>query len=439
MKNRWVFILLVLIGFLALLYAVSLRQGLLWLIGIGYGVTLRGYSFGFTTGWRKVIVAFYPPLNPSNTGEKTSFVQADFSGLKAQVLLIIILFVISTPILIVFPQIVGANASISLSLLIGAFAFGLFMQLADGCGSGTLYKVGTLKWVNLIILAGFIIGAFWGSIDIPFWLSLGTLLPAVNFLNLAEYGFRVSYEGALIPLGGLILVYAWLHKKTKNQQDQLNESGKSKNQNFNAYTKGAILLAGLAGLNLIIAGQPWGIVYGLGLWGAKLSAGLGVYDPSTSLFWQYPYAAESLVKPLLSDATSVTNLGLICGALGMSLLIEKKKRKQKEQSVKELTPISERSHTTSVGNNAHPPFNDTPESGWHAPVIKFLLAFIIGVLLGYSSRLAFGCNIGAFVSGISTGSLHGWVWFVFAFGGSIIGVRLRRLPVIRALHGLRGA
>ncbi|MGB0718137.1 MAG: YeeE/YedE thiosulfate transporter family protein, partial [Alphaproteobacteria bacterium] len=37
----------------------------------------------------------------------------------------------------------------------------------------------------------------------------------------------------------------------------------------------------------------------------------------------------------------------------------------------------------------------------------------------------FGCNVGAFFSGISTGSLHGWVWMFMALGGSIIGIRLR--------------
>jgi len=46
-------------------------------------------------------------------------------------------------------------------------------------------------------------------------------------------------------------------------------------------------------------------------------------------------------------------------------------------------------------------------------------------VLGYTSRLAFGCNIGAFFSGISTGSLHGWVWFIAAFAGSWLGIRLR--------------
>ena len=47
------------------------------------------------------------------------------------------------------------------------------------------------------------------------------------------------------------------------------------------------------------------------------------------------------------------------------------------------------------------------------------------VLLDVLARMAFGCNVGAYFSGISTGSLHGWVWFASAFAGSTLGVRLR--------------
>jgi uncharacterized membrane protein YedE/YeeE len=50
-------------------------------------------------------------------------------------------------------------------------------------------------------------------------------------------------------------------------------------------------------------------------------------------------------------------------------------------------------------------------------------------LLGYGARLAYGCNIGAFFSGIASTSLHGWVWIVAAVLGNIIGVRLR--PLLR--------
>ncbi|HBM27478.1 MAG TPA: hypothetical protein DDZ92_01035, partial [Halomonas sp.] len=35
------------------------------------------------------------------------------------------------------------------------------------------------------------------------------------------------------------------------------------------------------------------------------------------------------------------------------------------------------------------------------------------------------CNIGAYFSGIASGSLHGWVWMVAAFAGNMAGVKLR--------------
>jgi uncharacterized protein len=52
-------------------------------------------------------------------------------------------------------------------------------------------------------------------------------------------------------------------------------------------------------------------------------------------------------------------------------------------------------------------------------------AVLGGLLLGYGARLAYGCNIGAYFSGIASSSLHGWLWLVAAFLGSILGTRLR--------------
>ena len=57
---------------------------------------------------------------------------------------------------------------------------------------------------------------------------------------------------------------------------------------------------------------------------------------------------------------------------------------------------------------------------------KSLVAAIVGgLMLGYGARLAYGCNIGAYFSGIASGSLHGWLWLGAAFCGSVLGTRLR--------------
>jgi hypothetical protein len=42
-----------------------------------------------------------------------------------------------------------------------------------------------------------------------------------------------------------------------------------------------------------------------------------------------------------------------------------------------------------------------------------------------SAGLRAQMKIGAYFSGIASGSLHGWLWLVAAFAGSIIGTRLR--------------
>ena len=54
-----------------------------------------------------------------------------------------------------------------------------------------------------------------------------------------------------------------------------------------------------------------------------------------------------------------------------------------------------------------------------------------GLLLGYGARIAYGCNIGAYFSGISSGSVHGWLWLAAAFVGSAMGTKLRPLFGLR--------
>ena len=66
------------------------------------------------------------------------------------------------------------------------------------------------------------------------------------------------------------------------------------------------------------------------------------------------------------------------------------------------------------------------------PPLSLAAALIGGLLLGYGARLAFGCNIGAFVSGVVSGSLHGWVWIIFGLLGTFAGIYLR------PLFGLKG-
>ncbi len=135
-----------------LAWSVALRQALLFMVGIGLGAVLAGARFGFTTGWRKLIE------------------QRDPSGVLAQLVLLAIAAAVSMPLLAAFPTDLGAALGPpSISLIVGAFVFGGCMQVADGCGSGTLYKAGLGIPMNMAILPLFALGSFLGSATLEQW------------------------------------------------------------------------------------------------------------------------------------------------------------------------------------------------------------------------------------------------------------------------------
>ncbi|MGA8008260.1 MAG: YeeE/YedE family protein [Thiomonas sp.] len=342
-------------GFVAVTWLVGWRQGLLWLIGLGYGVLLAAAAFGFTTGWRVWIT------------------RRDPKGLWAQFAGIAVAMLISVPLLAAHPELEGADGPLSISLLVGSFVFGAAMQVADGCGSGTLYKAGLGHPVSLAVLPAFVFGSFLGSAQLPAWLALGAL-PPVNLVHVLGAGWTLAAQ--LVTLS-LLAAALWRWRG----------SGPSRWKGT-AVWWAAIGLGLLAAANLVVGGQPWGIVYGLGLWGAKIVQALGV-DLSHNAFWGLPAKQAQLHASVLADNTSITDLGMLFGAL----------------------------IAASWRGKASPKVALPPR--------QWLASIFAGLLLGYSSRLAFGCNVGAYFSGIATGSLHGWVWFGCAFAGSLLGVRVR--------------
>ncbi|KNX42487.1 putative inner membrane protein [Roseovarius tolerans] len=343
----------------ALVLAVALlagpRFGVVLLIGLGFGLALEGFRFGFTGPWRRMIL------------------ERDASGLIAQLICIGIVALAAFPLLAANgAELKGAHAPIGLAMIGGAFVFGAAMQVVLGCGSGTLVNAGSGNAVGAVALPFFAIGSFGGAYHLSWWTSLGSL-PVVAL---------EGTQGLMITLAGLAAVAVLA----------LLVGVKGSHRLPRRYWGAILVLAGLAILHLIVAGQPWGVVYGLGLWVAKGVVAVGG-DLSGSAFWAAPGNAAQVQASLLTDITSLTDLGLIGGAALMAWW---------------------RAGLAS-------PVGKLPARAWLAVIVA-------GLVLGYSSRLAFGCNIGAFFSGIGTGSAHGWVWFVAAFAGSWVGIRLR--PVL---------
>ena len=339
-----------------LLWSVSSRQALLLLVGVGLGWGLAAARFGFTTGWRILVE------------------QRDPSGVYGQIILLALLAAVSMPMLAHFPETHAALGPPSISLLVGAFVFGLCMQIADGCGSGTLYKAGLGVPLNMGILPLFALGSFLGSVHLNGWLALGATEPVGLVQSFGATGALLATLAALTMVA--VAVGLW-----SGQRFSLRRMPRR-------WVGGAVVLALFAALNLLIAGQPWGVVYGFGLWAAKGATALGLFDPTQNAFWSDPGHAERLHQTLLLDVTSITNIGILAGALWVA--------PKRPQDARPLTGQ------------------------------QWLIGLAAGFIMGYSSRLAFGCNVGAMVSGISTGSLHGWIWVPMAFLGTLIGIRVRR-------------
>ena len=339
-----------------LLWSVSSRQALLLLVGVGLGWGLAAARFGFTTGWRILVE------------------QRDPSGAYGQIILLALLAAVSMPMLAHFPETHAALGPPSISLVVGAFVFGLCMQIADGCGSGTLYKAGLGVPLNMGILPLFALGSFLGSVHLNGWLALGATEPVGLVQSFGATGALLATLAALTMVA--VAVGLW-----SGQRFSLRRMPRR-------WVGGAVVLALFAALNLLIAGQPWGVVYGFGLWAAKGATALGLFDPTQNAFWSDPGHAQRLSQTLLLDVTSITNIGILAGALWVA--------PRRPQDAKPLTGQ------------------------------QWLIGLAAGFIMGYSSRLAFGCNVGAMVSGISTGSLHGWIWVPMAFLGTLIGIRVRR-------------
>jgi uncharacterized protein len=348
-------LILIVIGEAAVFLIAGPRSALLILTGLGLGLTLEGLRFGFAGPWRLLIT------------------ERDGRGLIAQFIAIGICAAVAFPLLAAFPaELTGAYAPVGFAMIAGAFIFGASMQVVMGCGSGTLANAGSGNLIALVALIGFIAGSFMGTLHLGWWTALGSL-PIYTL-----QGIFGSTAGMVITLSGLTLLAVLVALR----------SLPGKRQPQTRLWIAAGLVAGLAILNLMIAGQPWGVVYGLGLWGAKVAEVAGM-DVAATAFWSAPTHALRLQESLLTDVTSLTNIGLIAGAF----IVMRWRRSVDAQPA----AIS--------------------SSGW-------ALMLLAGLLMGYSARVAFGCNVGAFFSGVSTGSLHGWVWFVAAFAGSCLGIRL---------------
>ncbi len=343
------------------------RMRVLLLLGMALGAVLYQTAFGFTAHYREFML------------------RRDARGLRAQIMMLALATLLFAPVLAAgsafgYPM-SGAVAPLGVQVVAGAFLFGLGMQLAGGCGSGALYTAGGGSVRMLIVLFFFIAGSFWASLHMSWWERLPSRGEAV-------LGELIGWTGAVaLQLGVLAAMWALLARVTPGRTERSSYlTGALAGER--TLLLGAVLLAVLALLVLLVAGHPWSITWAFALWGAKAALRLG-WQPEESAFWNGDFQHRALQSSIFEDVTSVTNIGIVLGAVAAA----------------------------GVGGKFRPRISLSAAS--------LAAAVIGGVAMGYGARIAYGCNIGAFFSGVASTSLHGWVWIVAALAGTAIGVRLR--------------
>ncbi|SDX78396.1 hypothetical protein SAMN05421504_103833 [Amycolatopsis xylanica] len=355
------------------------KFGVLLLLGLGLGLALFHSRFGFTSAWRQLIAV------------------GNGQGLRAHTLL---LGTAATLIALIAGTGAGLFGSkptpvtnvgpIGLALFVGALLFAIGMQLGGACASGTLFAVGSGQSTIVLTLGGFITGSVLYTYAYPLLKNW----PQVKGVLLADHvGWFGSWAITIAVLVGIVFVTKAVQKRRVPPPTDVVPTAKGAARIIRGswpILVGAVVLGVLAGAVYLVSGGIWGITSAFSLWGAKILQLFGLH-PETWEFWRIKANAASLSTTIWKDKNSLTDIGIVLGA-----------------------------GAAAAAAGAWKIHSSIP---WRTA----LAAVLGGILMGVGARLAGGCNIGAYLGGISVGSLHGWLWGIFALGGTWIGLKLRPL------------
>ncbi|QGZ38638.1 hypothetical protein IP92_01011 [Pseudoduganella flava] len=367
-------LLLIALGAWYLAQAVGPKQAALYIVGALLGVALYHAAFGFTSAWRVFIA------------------DGRGAGLRAQMLMLAVGVALFFPALsagtLFGNPVTGLVSPAGTSVVVGAFIFGIGMQLGGGCASGTLYTVGGGSTRMVVTLIAFITGSVIATAHMPFWTSLPQLAPisVVKTLGLAP-ALALNWIVFALIAAVTVAVEKRRHGRLVAAHTQPRHASPWLHGPW-PLVAGALALVVLNFATLALSGRPWGVTSAFALWGAKAASLLGI-DVASWTYWSSAKNAAALAAPITQDVTSVMDIGIVLGAMLAAALAGR------------YAPV------------------------WKVPMRSLIAAVVGGLLLGYGARLAYGCNIGAYFSGIISGSLHGWLWLVAAFVGNVVGTRLR--------------
>ncbi|MEU1488640.1 YeeE/YedE family protein [Streptomyces sp. NPDC005776] len=354
------------------------KPGVLLLLGLGLGIALFHSRFGFTSAWRQLVAV------------------GNGSGLRAHALLLgttatLFALIIGTGTGLFGTQPSASGGSLGVGLVLGSVLFAIGMQLGGACASGTLFAVGSGQTSVVLTLAGFIIGGTLSAWQYDLWKDLPAWQPVV----LSDH---IGWFGSWAVTIAVLLLVVWVSRRIQARRNPPpigpvpSARGTAVRVLRGSWPTavGALALAVLGAGVLLVSGGAWGVTSAFALWGSKLVGALGG-QPENWTWWQQPGSSDMLAGSVLADKNSLTDIGIMIGAavaaaLGGSWVLHR-----------------------------------------NIPWRTAVAALLGGMLMGIGSRLAGGCNIGAYLSGIASGSLSGWLWGAFALAGTWVGLKARPL------------
>lgn len=312
---------------------------------------------------------------------------------------------------------------INFGLILGGILFGFGMTFSMCCASGVLTDLVTGLPRAFVTIIFFGMGVFLGyPIQSRAWVKeswftseTGAKLAGGVYLpDLFKWDGLNGYLGAIVVTGILATIVVWLSMKYEDakkadgtftgvgseieQYKHIEEEQKpfvlfSEETYRKVFVKpwrmstGASVIIAVFTVLMGVTKGGWGASTPYGIWFGKALMIFGV-SPET-LADISNKAVKAYTAPFFESGINVQNIGIALGTLVCLLL---------------------------AGS-----FREVFMSELKISAKDVVLFAVGGFLMGYGTRLANGCNVGALYTPIANFSLSGWVFLVFLVAGGILG------------------
>lgn len=280
----------------------------------------------------------------------------------------------------------------------GGLLFGIGMVLSGNCILITLVRVGEGHTQQLFTLAGVLVGSALGLYHFGWWMGYG----AYSQLKLALPQL-VSWPGAVLLqitllLALFIAVSLAEHRRSSLSAATMTAATASSSLPAKLFRPwpmlaGAVVIAAINVAWFLVHGYPWSVAKPFSFIVVPLAKLINV-DLSTSFFFASTRCRELLNLGIREYHELFLNIGTVLGAF-LAALFSNEFRIRRIPSWRNVFSV-----------------------------------FTGGILMGYGARIAMGCTMGALVNGISSMSLHGYLFLPALLAGAWLGTKLLTSLVI---------